>query len=145
MKKYCFNIVYVLLLLLMSACYDYDDVTYEIGEASDRAFITNMNVYDKEMKSVLVSRTIPATAIGDDGVERFKEATDAPEIVLTVKAGTDLSELFITATLSSQSSYATISPAMGRLMDMTSPHQFTVTSQSGKNKLIYNIIVIEKQ
>lgn len=141
MKRYSFYILLVLLSLLAGACYDYDDVTHEIGEASDQAFISNMNVYDKDMKSVLASKSIPGTAVGDDGIERFKEADAVPEIVLKVKSGTDLTHLILTATLSSQSSYAQISPAMGIAMDLTSPREFTVTSQSGKNVLRYKITV----
>ena len=141
MKKYSFHILLVLLSLLAGACYDYDDVTHEIGEASDQAFISNMNVYDKDMKSVLKSKNIPATQVGNDGIERFKEANAMPKIILTVKSGTDLSCLILTATLSSQSSYAKISPVMGTLMDLSSPREFTVTSQSGKNVLKYKVTV----
>ena len=100
MKKYSFHILLVLLSLLAGACYDYDDVTHEIGEASDQAFISNMNVYDKDMKSVLKSKNIPATQVGNDGIERFKEANAMPEIILTVKSGTDLSCLILKAPLS---------------------------------------------
>ena len=141
MKKYSFHILLVLLSLLAGACYDYDDVTHEIGEASDQAFISKMNVYDKDMKNVLASQSIPATTVGDDGIERFKEADAVPEILLKVKSGTDLTHLILTATLSSQSSYAKISPAMGIAMDLTSPREFTVTSQSGKKVLKYKVTV----
>ncbi|WP_294616146.1 hypothetical protein [uncultured Bacteroides sp.] len=141
MKKYSFHIVLVLMSLLAGACYDYNDVTHEIGEASDQAFISNMNVYDKDMKSVLVSKNIPATKVDADGIERFKEADTAPEIELTVKPESDLSQLILTATLSSQSSYAKISPVMGKLMDFSTPQEFTVTSQSGKNVLKYKVTI----
>lgn len=145
MKKYCINILFVLLSSLVSACYDYDDVTYEIGEASDQAFISKMEVYDRDWNKVTTSTSIPVTMIDQNGVERFKDENTKPEILLEVKSGTDLTQVSLVATLSSQSSYAKISPNMGIPMDMTAPREFTVVSQSGKNVLVYKVTVVEKR
>ncbi len=143
MKKYSLYICYALVAMLVASCISHE-VDYEILPTADGTFITNMDIMNKDHKSVLASKSIPATQIGTDGVEQLKVPTDTPEIVLTVKAEADLSNLFLTATLSSQSSYAKISPVMGTLQDFTSDRQYTITSQSGKKKLVYNVKVVKQ-
>lgn len=144
MKKYSLYICYVIVALFVTSCMDHD-AEYDILDTADGTFITNMDIMNKEHKSVLASKVIPGTMVNANGVEQLKEPTDNPEIVLTVKAEANLSELFLTATLSSQSSYAKISPIMGTLQDFTSARQYTVTSQSGKKKLVYTVKVVKQQ
>lgn len=143
MKKYSLYIYYAIVALLVTSCMDHD-MEYDILDTADGTFITSMDVMNKDHKSVLASKVIPATMMDENGVEQLKVPTDTPEIILTVKAEADLSELFLTATLSSQSSYAKVSPILGTLQDFTSDRQYTVTSQSGKKKLVYNVKVIKQ-
>lgn len=138
----------VLVMLLITSCEAIDDIINEIGnshKSTNQAFIVDVDILNEEQESVLESKIIPTVIVGDDGVERLEEPTNEPEIVLVVKNGTDLSQVYLKITRSSQSASATISPDMGELMDITALQQFTVTSKCGKNKLTYKLAITEKQ
>ena len=137
-----------LVMLLITSCEAIDDIINEIGNSSQgasQAFIVDVDILNEEQESVVESKTIPTVIVGKDGIECFEEPTNEPEIVLAVKNGTDLSQVYLKITRSSQSASATISPDMGELTDITSLQQFTVTSKCGKNKLTYKLTVTEKQ
>ncbi len=136
----------VLAIFLIASCTDTDEANEHEPEAVIQSFIMDVDMLNEEQESVLENKTLPAIIKGKDGIECFEEATNAPEIVLLVKNGTDLSRVYLKVTLSEQSKTSTLSPPLtGELMDVSSLTQLTITSPSGTNKLTYKLTITEKQ
>lgn len=116
------------------------DAIYEIGEKSDQAFIQDIAVMDENHVNLVVTKSVPK--ITKDPVTDLESLSSAnPEIVVTVKSTADLTRLYVTCTLSSQSLYATVGPVMGKVVDLSQPKVYTITSQSKKNIVLYTIKV----
>ena len=141
MIKFKFCIVVLFAIIAITGCKE--DPIYEIGEKSDQAFIQDIAVMDENHVNMVVTKVVPK--ITKDPVTDLESLPLVnPEILVTVKSTADLTRLYVTCTLSSQSLYATVSPAMGKIVDLSQPKVYTITSQSKKNKVLYTIKVTKQ-
>ncbi|MES2276118.1 MAG: hypothetical protein V4592_08845 [Bacteroidota bacterium] len=114
-----------------------------ISSQVDQAFIQDIAVLDINAKDVIVSKAIPKTVVdATTGNERLDVAGTPLTITVTVKTGTDLTNLNIRCTLSGQSKFAKVNPIMGYYTDASQPKTYTITSQTGKNINTYTVKVV---
>lgn len=141
--KQLFYILILPLFFFMAGCSKADEQA--IGDKSDQALIQDVVVYDATQTELSVTKAIPKIILDPaTNVERADTSgghVSPLPIVITVKAGVDLTKLSIRFTLSSQSKYAKVAPALGHIEDFTAAKNYTVTSQSGKNVSVYSLVV----
>lgn len=117
----------------------------EISGQTDQAFMQDITLLDANGKDVIVTKVIPKTVVDlTTGLERLDVAGTPLTINVTVKAGTDLTNLYIRCILSSQSKLAKVGPVMGGYINLSSPKAYTITSQTGKNVNVYTIKLVSQ-
>lgn len=137
MSKYLYVLIFITGLF---ACSKADEQL--IGEKSDQAFIQDVVVTDSLQNEVTLKKVVPLV-IPDPmtNVEKLDKPGAPLEITVTLKPGTDITKLNIRFTLSSQSKYAKVTPALGHIADFTAPVSYTVTSQTGKQVSVYKLTI----
>lgn len=118
----------------------------EISGQTDQAFLQDITLLDASGKDVTAVKPVVPKTVVDlvTGLERLDVAGTPLIINVTVKAGTDLNNLYIRCILSSQSKFAKVGPVMGGYTNLSSPKVYTVTSQTGKNVNAYTIKVVSQ-
>jgi hypothetical protein len=134
---------FMLLVCITAGCSKSPDIV--ISDQINQAFIQGITVQNTAWVDVTSTggTNIPATVIDvKTGIERLSVAGTPLTITVTVKAGTDLTKLYVRSLLSSQSKFATVSPAMGVVGDFSTPKTYTLTSQTGKNVNVYTLKIV---
>jgi hypothetical protein len=137
MSKY----LYILIMMAgLFACSKADDQV--IGEKSDQAFIQDVVVTDTLQNDVSLKKVVPVVVPDPvTNVEKLDKPGTPLEITVTLKPNVDITKLNVRFTLSSQSKYAKVTPALGHIKDYTGPVEYTVTSQSGKRVSVYRLVI----
>ncbi|MBV8250979.1 MAG: hypothetical protein JO154_00105 [Chitinophaga sp.] len=137
MYKY---LIAAFLFITVYACSKADD--QPIGAKSDQALVQDVSVTDSLQNDVIATKSVPKIVTDPiSNVEKLDQPTNPLVITVTLKPGTDIKNINVRFTLSSQSKYAKVSPALGHMGDYSAGGNYTVTSQSGKNVNVYALVI----